>query len=216
MVHIVVITALSIHRTTILKKPVKQIEVTYAQIETQKPKVEPANVDLKEFELKKRNDIEKNVKLLDKSQNTFEASMKNVKDVSKLSGKFSVKRDDIAKLRTFDMGRKVTVPLLKSEKMTNPKYLNYNDRVRQKIKGRAYQYVDSASFEPGEVYMTFVIGSDGFLKQAQIIDEKTSANMFTKSIGLRSIQESSPFPPFPKDLNYPELTFNVVISFQAE
>jgi len=32
---------------------------------------------------------------------------------------------------------------------------------------------------------------------------------------LRSIKDANPFPPFPKDLNYPELTFNVVISFEV-
>jgi hypothetical protein len=33
-------------------------------------------------------------------------------------------------------------------------------------------------------------------------------------VGVKSVQEAGPFPPFPQDLNYPELTFNVSISFQ--
>ncbi len=112
--------------------------------------------------------------------------------------------------------RQISVPLLKSEKITNPQYLNYHDRVRNKIKHRAYFYVDDPQFEAGEVYLTFVILSDGTLKKIKIINAKTHANHYLRGIGLRSIKESSPFPPFPRELKYPELSFNVVISFEVK
>jgi len=111
--------------------------------------------------------------------------------------------------------RQIAVPLLQSEKITNPRYLTYHEQVRDKIRNRAYFYVDSPRFEAGEVYLTFVLSSDGELKDVQIIHERSRANAFLKSVGLRSIKESAPFPPFPKDLKYPDLTFNVVISFEV-
>ncbi len=111
--------------------------------------------------------------------------------------------------------RQIAVPLLQSEKITNPRYLTYHEQVRDKIRKRAYYYVDNPRFEAGEVYLTFVLSSNGELKDVQIIHERSRANSFLKSVGLRSIKESVPFPPFPKDLKYPDLTFNVVISFEV-
>jgi len=35
-------------------------------------------------------------------------------------------------------------------------------------------------------------------------------------VAEKSIFDASPFPAFPKDLDYPELSFNVIISFQIE
>lgn len=112
--------------------------------------------------------------------------------------------------------RYVSVPVLHSEKMASPRYLNYNDRIRAKIKNRVYSYVDDPAFREGEVYLTFVLLSNGVLKDIRVIDNKTHANDFLRNIGLKSIRESSPFPPFPDDLKYPELSFNVVISFQVD
>ena len=37
---------------------------------------------------------------------------------------------------------------------------------------------------------------------------------YLRSVALKSIKESNPFPPFPIGFNYPEFTFNLMISFQ--
>lgn len=110
--------------------------------------------------------------------------------------------------------RFVSIPLLDSGKISNPKYLNYHEHIRNKIRSRAYLYVNSPEFDVGEVYLTFVLLADGALKQIKIIEEKTDANSFLRTVGLRSVKESSPFPSFPEDLEYPELSFNVIISFK--
>ena len=54
----------------------------------------------------------------------------------------------------------------------------------------------------------------GELQRVKVIENETKANDFLRAVGIRSIKESGPFPPFPKELRYPELTFNVVISFE--
>ncbi len=110
--------------------------------------------------------------------------------------------------------RRVVVPLLKSEKISNPRYSAYHDRIRARIKRRAYLYVNDPEFADGEVYLSFVLGADGRLRGLRLDPSKTHANAYLREVGLRSIREAAPFPPFPEGLNYPELSFNVVISFE--
>ncbi len=116
-------------------------------------------------------------------------------------------------LPSLNSKRQVVVPFLSSEKITNPNYVNYQDHIRNKIKNQANHFVNDPQFQDGEVYLTFILHSDGGLKDIKIIDQKTHASAFLQSISMRSIKESSPFPPFPFELKYPELSFNVMISF---
>jgi len=115
-----------------------------------------------------------------------------------------------------EQSREIVIPSLTVEKMANPKYARYKDNIRQKIKEKAYQYIQNPAFQSGEVYLTFILLANGTLKQFKVIDEKTRANEYLRAISLKSIEESNPFPPFPADLNYPELTFSVPISFRIK
>lgn len=108
--------------------------------------------------------------------------------------------------------KEVSVPMLKSEKINTPSYVTYYQIVRDRIRERAYMNYTKLSV--GEVYLTFIIRADGALVALQILPDKTTANQFLEEVGLKSVQEAGPFPPFPQDLSYPELTFNVSISFQ--
>lgn len=119
------------------------------------------------------------------------------------------------KNRAMNMAMKktVSVPVLQSEKINNPTYANYYSLVRGRIRQRAY--FNYSEYYAGEVYLTFILTSDGALKDIKIIEERTTGGQYLRTIGLKSIKEANPFPPFPKDLRYPELTFNVVISFQV-
>ena len=119
------------------------------------------------------------------------------------------------KMRSFSLAAKktVSVPALQSEKINNPSYANYYSLVRGRIKQRAY--FNYSEYYAGEVYLTFILTNDGSLKEVQIIEDKSTGGPYLRTIGLKSIKEATPFPPFPKELHYPELTFNVVISFQV-
>jgi len=139
-----------------------------------------------------------------------------ISDISKLNSDFKIDKKEAPKIDIFEPERSIMVPMLNSEKIKNPKYISYNQIIRQKIKRQAYYYVDHPDFKKGEVYLTFVVASDGRLKDIKVIEENTSANDYLRNVGLRSVRSSSPFPPFPEDLNFPELTFNVVISFQMK
>jgi outer membrane biosynthesis protein TonB len=113
------------------------------------------------------------------------------------------------------MKKKVTLPKLELNiKIRNPSYNGYYELIREKIRHAAYQ--NYSQTETGEVYIAFVVGKDGNLKEVRYIEDKSTPSYFLKDISLRSIKEAGPFPPFPDDLDYPQLSFNVIISFQFD
>lgn len=121
-----------------------------------------------------------------------------------------------ARISSADGKRHISVPMVRSEKITSPQYVNYYEQIRSRIRNRAYFYVNDPDFDVGEVYLSFILLSNGDLKQIRINDQRSRASQYLRSVGLRTIQEASPFPPFPSDLKYPELSFNVVIAFEME
>ena len=116
------------------------------------------------------------------------------------------------RLKGVKVTKDVQVPMLKSDKINTPSYIGYYEITRGRIRESAY--ANYTKLAMGEVYITFIVMKDGSLGQVQIIEDKSTANDFLKQVALKSVQEAAPFPPLPKDLNYPELTFNVSISFQ--
>jgi outer membrane biosynthesis protein TonB len=110
--------------------------------------------------------------------------------------------------------KKVTLPPLDLDKINNPSYINYYQIVREKIRRAAYQNYSRA--EMGEIYLSFIISNDGYLREARLIEEKSAPNPYLCQIALASIRDASPFPNFPKELDYPYLSFNVILSFEIE
>jgi len=212
-VHVGTILYLSLDKLEILMKPLKHIEVTYQAIE-QKKQVKTAE-EAEPIKAVKQEEALKKIEILSKEPSDLPYMGEKLRDISKLSDKFRFGKKQIPKIKTVDMSRKITVPLIKSEKITNQKYLTYNESIRQKIRQYAYRHVNHPDFQQGEVYLTFVLASNGMLQDLQIVNARTQASNYLRTSSLRSIKESNPFPPFPSDLKYPELTFNVVISFEV-
>lgn len=94
-----------------------------------------------------------------------------------------------------------------------PLYLNYFQTVRERIRQRA---LNNYPKEPlaGDVTISFVLESSGKLKSARIINERSSPNQYLRAAALKSVQEASPYPSFPKPFKQPEITFNILISFE--
>jgi TonB family protein len=110
--------------------------------------------------------------------------------------------------------KKITLPPIEMAKIDNPGYISYYQIVREKIRRSAYQ--NYTHNETGEVYVSFIISNDGYIKDVRLAEEKTTASGYLKNIALRSIRDASPFPNFPKELDYPQLSFNIIISFEIE
>lgn len=218
-VHAALITGSSLfaQNIKIFENPVRTIEVTYDAIKND-PRPPPQSV-FKAVELVNPKEPPSppppDVKVLSRKRDDIFSSLQNdLHEVTKSAQRVELSGKDLPGIKGFGGERKITVPLLQSEKITNPKYLSYTQTIRQRIKQRAYYYADNPDFASGEVYLTFVLSSSGALAGVKIIKEKTRSNAYVQNIGMRSIEESAPFPPFPPDLAFPELTFNVIISFE--
>ncbi|MBM3246395.1 MAG: TonB family protein [Candidatus Omnitrophica bacterium] len=126
----------------------------------------------------------------------------------------AVIKPDFAKPDIIAIKKKITLPPIASEKINNPSYMNYYQLVREKIKRCAYQNYSRS--EEGEAYLSFIISDDGLLRETRLSEEKSSPSPYLRRIALESVKDASPFPNFPKELDYPQLSFNVIISFEIE
>ena len=136
-----------------------------------------------------------------------EQIFKNIKDIP-------IIKPEPPKPEIITVKKKITLPLVSDEKINNPVYLNYYQIVREKIKRAAYK--NYTHLVNGEVYLSFIILNDGQLTDIRINHEKSSAYDYLKEVAEKSINDASPFPSFPKELGYPKLSFNVIISFETE
>lgn len=135
----------------------------------------------------------------------------NVKNISRQP---SFIKPALAKPDIIAVKKKITLPVVNINKSANPNYMSYYQLVREKIKRAAYQ--NYTRTEMGEIYLSFSVSSDGYIQEIRIVDEKSSANPYLKETALKSIKDASPFPNFPKELDYPQLSFNVIVSFEVE
>jgi len=93
----------------------------------------------------------------------------------------------------------------------NPAYMDYYQLIRERIRAKAYRYYNSG--RKGEVFLTFIISNDGKLK-GLYLNSTSSEDKDLVEVSLRSIKDASPFPPFPPQLKYPRLQFNISIYFK--
>jgi len=192
----------------LLKKPVK-MEVVYLKNPPQLP-------DVKQFS--KSDSI---MKLPDKTRTqtkNLQIPISNKDGILRSSKPLTPQpifiKPAVIKLDVIPIKKKISLPPIEMNKINNPSYVSYYQLVREKIRRAAYQIYTHT--ETGEVYLAFVILNEGSLKEVRLIEEKSSPNFYLREIAQRSIKDASPFPAFPKELDYPQLSFNVIISFEIE
>jgi TonB family protein len=110
--------------------------------------------------------------------------------------------------------KKITLPPINMSKINSPSYISYYQIVREKIRRAAYQNYTQA--EVGEVYLSFIVSKEGYLKEVRLAADKPVVNPYLRETALKSVKDAAPFPNFPPALDYPQLSFNVVISFEIE
>jgi TonB family protein len=134
---------------------------------------------------------------------------------AKLPPDQAVIKPAVTRTDVMSVKKKITLPPVDMEKMnSNPSYVSYYQFVREKIRRAVYQNYNRD--DTGEVYMSFIIASNGILREVRLIEDKSSVNYYLRETALRSIRDASPFPSFPEDLDYSQLSFNVIISFEFE
>ncbi len=92
-------------------------------------------------------------------------------------------------------------------------YINYYQLIREKIRRRLKtNYRDYHS--EGEVYLIFSLSADGALLNYKIESTRSTSDKILIDMAVLSLEQASPFPPFPKEISLPEMSFNVEISFK--
>jgi len=134
--------------------------------------------------------------------------------IFKKAERIPIEKPGFLKSEIITVKKKITLPALNDEKMTNPAYSNYYQMIREKIKRAAYH--NYTHLLNGEVYLSFTILNSGQLRSVKINPEKSTPHAYLKEIAKKSIHDASPFSRFPQDLDYPELSFNAIISFEVE
>jgi TonB family protein len=198
------------------KNEQQKIEMSYLKETqaTQREKPAPSKTDQSRLKMPPKITIDKSSLLpgVDK-ENMF----KEIKKIGLPDSSFT--KPAVIKPDVIAIKKKITLPPIKPtdvdlDKINNPTYISYYQIVREKIRRAAYQ--NYTRIETGEVYLTFIISNEGYLTEVRLVEEKSPASPYLKEIALQSIKDASPFPSFPKELNYPLLSFNVVISFEIE
>ena len=94
-------------------------------------------------------------------------------------------------------------------------YGDYYKTVRERIvKKLKYNYSDY--YRNGEVELYFVLNSNGSLKRIDVDTGRSTDDNRLIDVALLSIQQASPFPPFPKELDSAQLPFSLMISFRED
>jgi len=189
----------------------KEVEVFYVK-KAEPPKESPKSPSLKREQLLKlppKISIDRSMAppFIDK-ENMLKASHP-IKPREQVFDKPALAKADILAIK-----KKISLPPIDTNKIKNPSYISYYQLVREKIKRAAYQ--NYTGTEEGEVTITFVISAEGALKDLRLVEEKSSQSSYLTEIALSSVRDASAFPGFPKELDYPQLSFNLAITFEIE
>ena len=193
----------------------QKIEVNYIKpiksLKALKPETKRANLSRNEPFLELPSKITMNKRIPPPFIDRKEVSKAATQAIRK---ELSFEKPALIKPDTIAIKKKITLPALALDKISNPSYISYYQIVREKIRRAAYQNYNRS--ETGNVYITFIISDAGYLKDVRLVEERSQATPYLKDIALASVRTASPFPRFPKELDYSQLSFNVVISFEVE
>jgi len=118
------------------------------------------------------------------------------------------------KPETRKPARKVSVPVVSSTARSDD-YPEYFNMIGGKIHDAAYEKAAKIHHSSGEVHVVFALQSSGRLQKKPVVQD-SSAPAKLQEAALRSVEAAAPFPPFPKEMNSPDMVFNVVIDFDLE
>ncbi len=210
------ITFIAVHLPSLnflrFNKPKQEIKVVYIKAPRQQDPV-PGKITAREplvtrIPAKVTADNKSLLAPLQSSQNFLKRSAGLAAKEADVVKPFTLKPDIIP------VKKKISLPPVDMAKISNPSYISYYQLVREKIRRSAYQ--NYSRTETGEIFLSFVIGQDGSLRDIRLIEEKSTPSYYLRDIASRSIRAAAPFPVFPKELDYPQLSFNVIISFEIE
>ena len=93
-------------------------------------------------------------------------------------------------------------------------YVDYFQLLRERIRQAAMRRYPLRNTQ-GEVFLTFTVTADGQVPEAHIVEEQSTPEVALRAASLESLRDAAPFPPFPKTLNRPRMTFRIIISYEV-
>ncbi|MDD5730959.1 MAG: hypothetical protein PHN57_07535 [Candidatus Omnitrophica bacterium] len=227
MLQVFLFISLAAHTAILLQNPTlfifnktaekpKQIEVHYMKSAPPRPFALP-DLDHKAqplSQLPKKITLEKTLLAPFQEKSSSNEVLKNNLDMLRDRSLPAVVKPALIKLDAITIKKKIILPQMDSDKVNNPSYINYFQLVREKIRRAAYH--NYSGTQTGEIHISFVIGNDGVLRDIKFQDDRSTADAYLTQISLKSVRDSGPFPSFPKELDYPQLSFNVAISYGIE
>lgn len=113
-----------------------------------------------------------------------------------------------------DSDKKINVVGIKSNIPKSQAYESYSEKIRQEIRQKAYN--NFAQYQEGKVYVSFIVFKDGSLSDILVHDTKSTPNNYLKQTVVKSIKDAAPFDAFPRELDYPRISYSVMVSFELE
>ncbi|MCG2711455.1 MAG: TonB family protein [Candidatus Omnitrophica bacterium] len=190
------------------QKEINQLDLNYLTLEI------PAKKRVARFKRKKIN----NKQIALTKQLTKELAQNSVikKQDIKITNPQAVKNlsnqgNDIIKLEQKQQIVTAADEPEKKELCKNKSYISYyrliNEQLRQAV-------IYPTRFTEGEIALSFVLDSDGKLKNVEVMETASLENEILKETAVQIVKRASPFPPFPKNLQHKQLTFNIVFCFK--
>ena len=96
-----------------------------------------------------------------------------------------------------------------------PAYLRYFRSIRERIRYYAQQNARQVN-RSGEVFVRFVLSSAGQLQSAELDAGRSVRDVALERLSLDSVRRAVPFPPFPSTFNQPQITFRIIIQYEAD
>lgn len=216
IIHVAILASLPFFKSVPSKKELTTLEVTYRHF-TQKISKQNRHGISRELLTERPRELPK----AELPQDRPKIEQAHKIDLTKL---FKPRESiSVPKPQTLKQAPRVKKIRLKNppvETSKDPAYLTYRDIIRRKIQDSVYYYSDQYSYfdnpREGSIFVSFTVTSDGKLKGLSISEDKSSTDILLKKIATMAINNASPFQKFPKELNYPERSFNLEISFEIE
>lgn len=112
---------------------------------------------------------------------------------------------------------KIAPPKEASDFLMDPQksriFIDYFGRVKQRINQEVKSRYPSEEGAQGVVSLVFILNANGELKKVVVVEKETSARSELKALAVEALRRSAPFAVFPKNLNAPEIAFNLKIYF---
>ena len=196
-----------------IKKPKqtqdKQPQLSYLSIK------EPVKKKTAVFKHKKIKPEHKKLLEAKKLTETLPENSLISKDVIKTSvpeiKRSAEKSKEIVKLNEKQQILTRKAELEKKDLSKNKSYISYykliNEQLRQSV-------IYPSHFSEGEIGLSFILDSDGGLKDVKVIKTTAAESEVLKETAMQIVKRAAPFPPFPKNLQQTQLTFNIVFCFK--